>query len=115
MTTRLTVPADVVLNLTVWAREHVEHPNEAAAWDALERDALMLINCDVYVEEDGEFIDFLSAKRARVTGYETRKGWVNVNEDSQYVYLDPYVDVEVEGHGLTYTYGRTHQWRKATP
>jgi hypothetical protein len=112
MTTRLTVPADVVLNLTVWAREHVEHPNEDAAWDALERDCLMLINCDVYVEEDGEFIPFLTPVKARITGYETRRGWVNMNEDAKAVYLDPYVDVEIEGHGAAYTYGRTHFWRK---
>jgi hypothetical protein len=112
MTTRLTVPADVVLNLTVWAREQVEHETEEAAWDALERDSLMLINCDVYVEEDGEFIPFLTPTKARVTGYETRRGLVNRNEDWKYVHLDPYVDVEVEGHGAAYTYGRTHFWRK---
>lgn len=123
MTTRLTLPADVVLNLTTWAREHVEHPNEEAAWDALERDALMLINCHVYVEsvEDGHGGEerYPRPVKARVTGFETRRGWVNVNDDSKCIYLDPYVDVEILEPGFEkgaeWTYGRTHLWRKATP
>jgi hypothetical protein len=112
MTKRLRVEADPVLNLTVWAREHVEHPNEDAAYAALEEDALTLMLSEVYVEEDGEFIPFTTPTKGTVVGFETRRGWVNVNDDAKAVYLDPHVDVEVEGHGILQTYGRTHFWRK---
>ncbi len=113
MTTRLTLPADVVLNLTVWAREHVEHASEDEAWAGVIADAAFLRGREVYVGEiENPERNFDPPRKATVTRYTTAPGSMNINSDSQYVYLDPYVDVEVEGHGAAYTYGRTHQWRK---
>jgi len=114
------VRADEVLNLTEWAKQTVEHPDAASAWAAFEADAQMLTGRDVYVDtiESGRLEEAFGEGRvrARVTSVETRRGWVNVNDEWDAFYIDPYVDVALEGHDVAdssgWTYGRSHKWPK---
>ena len=106
-----------VLHLNEWASVSVEHANEQEAWAALHDDAVALLGQEVYVDqvETGECgVDTYDPPvKARVVSFEARPGHTNTNDDYEWYYLDPYVDVDVEGIGKRYTYGRTHKWRKA--
>jgi hypothetical protein len=115
----MTVQAKLVLDLNEWAREHVQHESEEAAYDALLLDSQDLLGKEVYVHEveDGEggVWQFDPPVKAKVTRYEIRAEYLNYNDDREWFYIDPYVDVEIlegERKGPGYTFGRTHQWRK---
>lgn len=108
-----------VFNFSAWARRTVEHANEDDAWAALEADAKEMAGREVYIEEvdTGSCTLYLAKPiRVRVTGYETGRGKVNVNDDAEFVYIDPYVDFETLEDEITeesvWVYGRTHKWRK---
>lgn len=109
--------AYAVLHLDEWASVGVEHADEKQAWAALYDDAHALLGQEVYVSqvETGKSgVDTWEVpKKARVVAFEARPAYVNVNDDAEWYYIDPYVDVDVEGVGRRYTYGRTHKWRKA--
>jgi hypothetical protein len=118
MTTRLTVQADAVLNLTEWAREEVEHASAEEGWEAYYADRDALVGKEVYVTsvESGrcEEIEYDRPVKARIVGMNDEDA--NMNDDHEWVYLDPYVDVAVLEDGVDkgagFTFGRTHKWRK---
>jgi hypothetical protein len=118
MTTRLTMQADVVLNLTEWAREEVEHASAEGGWEAYYADRVALDGKEVYITnvETGECqtIEYDRPIKAHVVAMASDE--VNMNYDEEWVYIDPFVDVIVleDGvpHGAGFVYGRTHKWRK---
>ena len=124
MTTHMTVQADVVLNLTEWSREEVEHASAEAAWDAYYEDLQTLVGREVYITsvENGwcatmkgwcAAIEYDRPVKARVV--EMAGDEVNMNYDEEWVYIDPYVGVAVleddVPHGAGFVIGRTHKWR----
>jgi hypothetical protein len=119
MTTRLTMQADAVLNLTEWAREEVEHANAEEAWEAYYADRDAIVGKEVYVTtvEAGYGADahmYDHPVKAQVIAMAEDE--VNMNYDEEWVYIDPFVDVDVREdgvpHGVGIVYGRTHKWRK---
>lgn len=111
---------DGFLDFDTWAKEQVEHATEEEAWAAFLADAAWLKGQTVWISgvETGhcERIEFDRPVLCTVTAVETRKGWVNVNEDPWVGYIDPYIDVRIlaEGfpQGAGFTYGRSHTWKK---
>jgi hypothetical protein len=87
-----TLPARAVLDLDVWQREVIVHPDEAAAHAAAAQDAAMLTGQDVYVHAvdtpEGCLVLFDPPARARVSKVEAHD-----TDDSRYVYADTYVDL----------------------
>ena len=118
MTTRLTLQADPVLNLTEWAREEVEHANAEEGWQAYYADRDAIVGKEVYITsiESGycQEIQYDHPVKAHVIAMPHDE--VNMNYDEEWVYIDPFVDVVVREdgvpHGVGIVYGRTHKWRK---
>lgn len=92
MAPRITVPARAVLDLDVWQREVVIHPDEATARAASAQDAALLTGQEVYVHTvdtpEGYLVLFDPPARASVSKVEAHD-----TDDSRYVYADTYVDL----------------------
>jgi len=118
MTPHATVPATPVLNLTEWSRQEIEHPDDETAWAAYYADRDALLGKEVYITEieTGECstIQYDRPVKARVTDIAGDE--VNMNYDSEWYYIDPFVDVELletcVPEGARFTYGRSHRWRR---